>query len=212
MARPFVVGIVGGVASGKSFVAGLFRDLGARVEDADAAAKAVLDEPEVREALAEAYGAGVLDADGSVDRLALADAAFGPPPETGPLNRIVHPRVRRRLEKEVFAGTGVVVLDAPLLLEAGLAAVCDLVVYVEADEAVRAGRARARGWSEAEWRRREASQADAGEKRAAAHVTVFNGGALEETRAQVRAVYDRFVAPRASGADRKTTEETTDEA
>jgi dephospho-CoA kinase len=193
--KPFVIGITGGVASGKSAVAALFAALGARVIDADALAREALEEPDVRNALALAFGPGILGADGKVDRRALAEAAFGPPPRTGELNRIVHPSVRRRMQAAARAGRGPAVFDAPLLLEAGMEADCDLVVFVDAPETVRRERARARGWTEEEWRRREACQVPVAEKRRRAGAVVDDGGPLERTREQVEALARERIPP-----------------
>lgn len=196
MARATVVGIVGGVASGKTTVAAMFAALGARLVDADALGKAALGEPGVRRALAEAFGPGILRADGAVDHARLADAAFGPPPRTGDLNRIVHPFVLEALEAEA-AGGGVVVFDASLLLESGAAPRCDLVVFVEAEASRRRARAGGRGWAAGEWERREGAQETLGAKRRASHVEIVNNGAFDETEAQVRRVWAERIVPTA---------------
>ncbi len=202
MGRPFVAGIVGGVGAGKSAVAGLFRDRGATVLDADAMAGEVLREGTVKAALEEAYGEGILGADGEVDRKRLADAAFGPPSRTGPLNRVVHPRVARRLEAEASSSRApLVVVDAALLIEGGLSGMCDAVIFVDAPEAVRKARARSRGWPEGEWERREASQAPVDGKRARSDVIVDNGGPLKETRRRVKALYERWTGAVVRGAN-----------
>ncbi|MCU0723522.1 MAG: dephospho-CoA kinase [Planctomycetes bacterium] len=212
-AKPFVIGIVGGVASGKSAVAGLFAERGARVIDADALAREVLGEPAVREALARAFGPSVLDASGAVDRKALAGAAFGPPPRAEELNRIVHPEVRRRLLEAAGRGGGAAVFDAPLLLEAGMGGDCDLLVFVDAPEPVRRARAAARGWAPGEWERREACQRPVEEKRRLAGAALDNGGSLERTREQVAELWRTRILPglsagrgpgaRESGPDRR---------
>jgi len=154
----------------------MFQDLGCLLVDADAVAKEALAEPSVKAELARAFGGGVFDAAGEVDRKALAQAAFGPPARTRELNRIVHPAVRKRLREEASRASGAIVFDAPLLLEAGLEGDCDLVVHVDAPAEVRKSRAAGRGWSEEEWRRREACQAPPDEKKRRAGAVVDNGG------------------------------------
>jgi dephospho-CoA kinase len=199
MARPFVVGILGGVASGKSTVAGLFEALGVRVLDADSMGKEVLTQAGVSLALVEEYGKSILASDGTVDASSLADAAFGPPPRTEPLNRIVHPRVRERLLEEIGKATGPVVLDAALLLEGGLGDDCDLVVFVSASRENREMRARSRRWPEGELGRREEAQASLEEKRGRAKVTLDNDGGLDALRDQVEKIFRRWIVPAAGG-------------
>ncbi len=156
-----VVGIVGRIGAGKSTVARLLAARGAEVIDADRVAHAVLEEPEVRSEIAARFGAEVLDAAGAVRRPALAARVFGASPrheaDRADLERIVHPRVRRRIEDRLAAirsaprpGATVVVLDVPLLMQAGWDHLCDWLVLVECDEHQRQRRLAARGWSEAE--------------------------------------------------------------
>ncbi len=156
-----VVGIVGRIGVGKSTVARLLGARGAEVIDADRVAHAVLEEPEIRSAIAARFGAEVLDTGGAVRRTALAARVFGDSDthETarGDLERIVHPRVRQRivgrlatLRSGLWSAAPVVVLDVPLLMQAGWDDLCDRLVLVECDEHERQRRLAARGWSEAE--------------------------------------------------------------
>jgi dephospho-CoA kinase len=165
-----VIGIVGRMAAGKSTVARRLAERGAVVLDADALAHEVLDEPEVRGAVVARFGPDVLGADGRVRRAALARHVFGPTlaqaAALADLEAIVHPRVRARLDARLAelraaeAADGrprVAVLDVPLLVQAGWAAACDLVVVVECPDAVRHERLAARGIGPAERRAREAA-------------------------------------------------------
>ena len=165
-----VIGIVGRMAAGKSTVARRLAERGAVVLDADALAHEVLDEPEVRGAVVARVGPDVLGADGRVRRAALARHVFGPAlaqaAALSDLEAIVHPRVRARLDARLAelraaeAADGrprVAVLDVPLLVQAGWAAACDLVVVVECPDAVRHERLAARGIGPAERRAREAA-------------------------------------------------------
>lgn len=176
-----VVGLVGRMAAGKSTVARMFAALGAHVIDADALAHEVLDEPEVRRAVAARFGAGVLAADGRVSRRALADVVFGDGPGAAAaladLEAIVHPRVRDRMEAALAAhrraeaaggGPRVVVLDVPLLVQAGWAEACDRVVVVECDEEVRRRRLEARGIAAGQRAARDRAWDRGGDPRAAA--------------------------------------------
>jgi dephospho-CoA kinase len=185
-----VVGILGAIGSGKSTVSRLLRDLGASVIDADHMAHQVLDEPEVIDAIRAAFGGDVLDAHGHVERRKLAARVFttDDPAALERLNAIVHPRVRQRIESELARarrdGTSVVVLDVPLLLESGLAGLCDRLLFVQAPQAARMRRLAERGWSGGDLERREARQTALDDKRSRAHVVIENDGdvgALERT-------------------------------
>jgi dephospho-CoA kinase len=189
------------VAAGKSLVAACFARLSAEVLDADSAAHQVLCSPNVTAEIYHLWGDGVIGADGQVDRSKLGRIVFAPPPD-GPCQRrkleeIVHPRVRERfllrIEQLRREGTCLaVVIDAPLLLEAGWGPLCDLIVYVDADLDTRLGRARRRGWPEREFSARERAQMPVEEKRARADIVIDNSGSPEQTYAQVEALWRRL--------------------
>ncbi len=193
------IGIIGGVASGKSTVARMLVEFGAGHLDADRTGHQVLAEDvEVHDALRERWGEAVFNPDGSVNRVAVASRAFLAGDTAADdrrfLEGLLHPRIRHRLEKlrEQFAAEGrsAVVLDAPLLLEAGWGPICDLVVMVEAPRELRLARAAERGWNETEFRQREAAQWPIEKKRREADVVVTNDGSEEELRKSVRAIWD----------------------
>ena len=162
-----IVGIVGKIGAGKSTVARAMADLGAEVIDADRIAHDVLAEPEVVAAIAARYGAEVLDDAGRVRRPRLAERVFGPTPAhdaaLAELEAIVHPRVRGRIDERLAAiaaaaPAGVrplVVLDVPLLMQAGWDRRCDRLVRVDCDEAERRRRVDLRGWPELQRQARE---------------------------------------------------------
>lgn len=162
-----VIGLVGRIGAGKSTVARAMADLGAEVIDADRIAHEVLAEPEVVAAIAARYGAGVIDAAGAVRRPLLADKVFGPTPAhdaaLADLEAIVHPRVRRRIDERLAAVAAagpvgepmVVVLDVPLLMQAGWDRRCDRLVRVECDEVERGRRVDRRGWPPSQRQARE---------------------------------------------------------
>jgi dephospho-CoA kinase len=203
------IGLVGGVASGKSLVAKYFVELGAGLLDADRAGHDVLaEDPVVQAALVERWGPSILAADGSIDRSAIAKHVFGSGDDSASnqadserqfLESLLHERIRRRLEAQriQFANEGrpAVVLDAPLLLEAGWSPLCDVLVMVESPRDDRLARSQARGWSSPEFDSRESAQWAVDEKRRAAHVAIVNDGTLDELRAAVRSVWERYVAP-----------------
>lgn len=188
-----VIGLLGGVASGKSLVAQLLAEWGAPVLDADRAGHRVLELPQVAAAVLARWGNAVAAPQGGIDRRRLGAIVFAPPPE-GPharaaLEEIVHPEIRRLLSAEAdahaAAGARACVLDAPLLLEAGWDTWCDVLLFVESSWPVRCARAAARGWSEAELRARESVQRSVEEKRCRADVVIDNSGTPAETRTQI---------------------------
>lgn len=187
---PLVIGLLGGIAAGKSFVAGIFAEHGLRVVDADAEARAVVTEPAILAAITARFGPGVVT-DGGLDRAALAATVFADPVARKDLEAITHPPVRARIGAAVAAARAAgrsVVLDVPLLLEGGLIDCCDECVFVEVPREVRLARAAARGWTPDELDRREAAQAPLADKAARCRFTVDNDGDAATTRAQVAAI------------------------
>ena len=189
-----LIGIVGGIASGKTQVTEKLRQLGATVLDADRIGHEVLDEPEVRAALRARWGDGVCDAHGRVDRRQVASIVFAAPPlgpeELAYLERLTHPLIGQRLRQQLadLACEGrsqVVVLDAAVMLKAGWGNDCDHILFVDAPRAQRLARARLRGWDEAELAAREAAQLPLAAKRSRADVIIDNSSSLEYTYAQV---------------------------
>lgn len=192
MARTrFVVGLVGGVASGKSTVASLFRKMGARTIDADELSHQAVERPEVRDEIVRTWGPEVLS-QGRIDRKALAERAFRTPEDVAKLNAIVHPAVAQELVRRVQEAVGVVVVEAALLLETGAKGLCDAVVHVEVSTEERRRRAALRGWSPEELDRRERFQWPAAKKRAHADYVVSNESDLGATEEQVRKLFEGF--------------------
>jgi dephospho-CoA kinase len=188
-----VIGLLGGVASGKSMVARQLAQLGAGVLDADRAGHEALRLPAVEAAVRRRWGEGVFGADGHVDRARLAEIVFAAPPD-GPrerkhLQQITHPEIGRRLRQQAEAlaalGTARAVLDAPLLLEVGWDKLCEWLVFVDAPREVRMVRAAARGWSKEDFAARETAQESLDSKRKRADLVVDNSGSPEQTRLQV---------------------------
>ncbi len=204
------IGVVGGVASGKSLAAEMLVNLGAGLLDADRTGHAVLSEDaEVRESLRQRWGDSVFTTEGTVDRPVLAKRVFAAD-EEGETNRrfleeLLHPRIRRRLEnlREQFEEQGkpAVVLDAPLLLEAGWGKMCHIVLMIDAPRDLRLERARQRGWSDAEFARREAAQWPVAKKRREADVVIANDGSLDELRDAVLNFWEQYVWPGRRGND-----------
>ncbi|MFZ4576405.1 MAG: dephospho-CoA kinase, partial [Phycisphaerales bacterium] len=175
-----VVGLVGGIGSGKSAVAKALAELNFLVIDADADARAVLSRPEIVAKLVEWWGSRVLDAAGGIDRKAVGEIVFADPAERRRLESLVHPLVKadrqgvvRRAREGGFVG---VVIDAPLLFEAGSNVDCDHILFVDAPRETREARVKSRGWAEGELAKREAAQLPLDEKRARSSHVIVNDG------------------------------------
>ena len=184
-----VIGVLGGIASGKSAVARMLAGPRGLVIDADEIAREVLASPAVRFDLLCAFGGDVFDRQGNPDRDAIARHVFASSDKRRKLEAFTHPpiraRIRAALEAARGAGVSRIVLDVPLLLENeashGLAAECDEIVFVDSDEAERDARAvRTRGWRPGDVARREATQMPLAEKRARADRIVENRGTLAD--------------------------------
>lgn len=183
------VGLTGGIGAGKSEVSRWLEAQGAILIDADAIAREVVapGTPGLA-AVTEAFGAGVLRPDGSLDREGLGEIVFADPAKLETLNGIVHPLVGQRMA-ELERGAGpeaIVVHDVPLLAENNLAAGYDLVVVVDAPEHVQLDRlTRHRGMSAEQARARMSTQASRDNRLAIADMVVDNSGSLAELDRQV---------------------------
>ena len=196
----FLIGLTGGIGSGKSTVASRLKTLGARIVDADKIAREIVEpgEPALAE-LAEAFD-GVLNADGSLNRAELARQAFAAPDATEKLNSITHPRIRERtLERFAEArtdGVPVLVYDMPLLIENGEYKKMDHVLVVDAADEIRIDRlVNSRGLDEEDARRRIAAQISREERLAAADSVVDNSGTRDQLLQQVDTFWEQVVAP-----------------
>jgi dephospho-CoA kinase len=197
---PLVVGLAGGIGSGKSAVARLLSEMGAVVSDSDTEARRALQRADVRARLVEMWGPEILDESGAVDRAMVAGIVFSLPDAREKLEQIIHPIVHRaRLRRLVRARreqAPALVIDAPLLFEANVDQECDLVVFVDAPLEARIERVRiGRGWDAAELHRREAAQMDLREKRRRADEIIVNDGDEQALRERVRALFERRIAP-----------------
>jgi dephospho-CoA kinase len=188
-----LVGLTGGIGSGKSTVSDLLAARGAVIVDADAITREVQQPGQpVLAAIADRFGAGVISADGSLDRAALAGIAFADQDALKDLNAIVHPAVRAEIERRVAAerdSERVVVLDIPLLVEGGRYGVAGVVV-VEAPVAVAVERlVKFRGMDEADARARMAHQATREQRRASADRVIDNSGDRDMLGRQVEELW-----------------------
>ncbi|ADI25810.1 dephospho-CoA kinase [Geobacillus sp. C56-T3] len=194
------IGLTGGIASGKSTVSAMMRELGLPVIDADEAARAVVrpGEDAYRQIVA-AFGPGILQTNGEIDRAKLGAIVFNNEEERKKLNAIVHPAVRQKMlaEKEalVRSGAKTVVLDIPLLFESGLTSWVDKVLVVYVDDDIQLRRLMERnGFTEEEARARIRAQWPLAEKMKRADAVINNNGTREETRRQLLAILKQWDA------------------
>ena len=191
------IGLTGGIGAGKSSVARLLAEHGAIVVDADALAREVVapGTPGLAEVV-DAFGDGVLNDDGSLNREALAGIVFNDPEKRRTLEGITHPRIGERT-KELFESAGpddVVVHDVPLLVELNMAGLYDAVIVVEAPDDVRLERLEGRGLPRDKARERIRSQADPEARRAVATVVIDNSGDESALRHRVDEVWQQLTS------------------
>jgi len=183
------IGLVGGIGSGKSEVARILASEGCLICDSDALARAELNNPTVVTQLQQWWGTGIFDEEGNIDRTSIAAIIFRDATERKRLEALIHPRVetaRAVLFATAAPNTRALVIDAPLLLEAGLAPQCTHIWFIETSETIRQMRVMtSRGWSADQLARRESAQWSLDRKRSAAHDVVRNEGDPASLREQV---------------------------
>jgi len=187
------LGLTGGIASGKSVVAAILRELGFPVLDADSISHKLMEPGQIaHDEILQSFGADLADAAEHIDRHKLAAIVFADPAKLARLNSILHPRVDqiifRQLEDWQKSGAhAAVFVEAALLIEAGMAPRLDGLVVAWCTPEQQLGRLRARGMSETDARRRIAAQLPIEEKRKRATYNIDCSGTLAETRTQVQA-------------------------
>jgi dephospho-CoA kinase len=201
MKRFLLVGLTGGIATGKSTVSTMFAHLGAKVIDADLLAREVVmpGQAALAEIVAE-FGPQVLGDDGYLDRKRLGAIVFADPARRKRLEEITHPAIHARQQRilsvyEEEAFEGIVLWDAALLVESGGYKRMDRLVVVSTDPATELTRLMARdGMAAEEARGRIAAQMPVADKAALADYVIDNSGSRAETERQVRGVYKRLLA------------------
>jgi dephospho-CoA kinase len=201
-----IIGLAGGIGSGKSFVAEIFGELNCLVINSDRQAKEAYNDAAVRDSLRKWWGETVFNSDKTVNRAAIAEKVFENPAERERLERLLHPWVNtaRQSLMQVHADDPQVlafIWDTPLLFETGLNRECDAVVFVEAPADVRASRvAQTRGWDRSEWLRREKLQQPLDKKRNISDYCIVNtaeaNSGKTEVRKQVREILSLILANR----------------
>lgn len=200
--RPYVIGLTGGIGSGKSAAADRFSELGASVVDTDVIAHA-LTAPggEAIAPIRATFGDTVIAPDGSLDRAAMRTLAFADPLARKRLEAILHPMIRLESARQCAAADGpYVILAVPLLIEAGsYRERCDRICVVDCPEQMQIDRVISRnGLAEPQIRAIMDAQASRSERRAAADDIVDNSGTLEELQAQIDALHERYAATSAN--------------
>ncbi|MCL2645536.1 MAG: dephospho-CoA kinase [Phycisphaerales bacterium] len=199
-----VIGITGGIGSGKSTVAQMFASQGCAVIDSDRLAHEVLQSREVKEELLAWLGQEVFNADGSVNRREVAKRVFADASQTERLNGLIHPRVDRRrrelmegyLADDGGGGVGAVGWGVPLLFGVGLNRECDAVIFVDVPRPIRLRRLREnRGWTAEELDRREKLQFPLDKKAQLADYCMDNSSDQASTLRLVQQVLSQILAP-----------------
>ena len=197
-----MLGLTGGIASGKSTVAARLRALGAFVADADEVSRGIMNEPEVLARVRRRFGDGVFDSHGVLDRRALANAAFATEEGAAALNAITHPAIKRKLiamtvKAEASGRYPIAVMDVPLLIESGMHRICSGVWLVTANTETRIRRIIERdGVTRDEALLRINRQMSDDDKRAFATTVIQNDGSLEELIKQVDAAFAAETDPK----------------
>lgn len=201
-----IIGMAGGIGSGKSMVASMLAEMGARVIDSDRVNHAELNDPEVIETLKDWWGSQVMTPSGQADRQAIRRIVRDDAVARHRLEALMHPRIARRSEALLASyrqdpQVKAVVWDAPLLFEVGLDERCDAVIYVDADPQVRFdrvarrhGSAHGRDWSRDDFERMENSQKPLDFKKARADYIIENNSDTHELRRQVEDVFSRILS------------------
>ena len=198
-----IVGIVGGVASGKSSAAKIFKEYGATVLTADEIGHQVLREPEIIKAAEKRWGNDIICPDGEINRQKLAAIVFAEKEsrqELTFLKKLPPPPIKSHFIAEINRlrneGVNIVILDAPLLLEAEWDSMCQKIIFIDTSAKTREKYAAGRRWTKEELFLRESRQLSLEKKRAAADFQICNNGSLEALREEISCVWDSLQGPK----------------
>jgi dephospho-CoA kinase len=193
-----VIGLTGGIGSGKSTVSKYLAELGAVIIDADKLGhETYLPHTETWQALVKTFGSRILAKDDTIDRKQLGEIVFGNAGELKKLDAVIHPQITRMIHQQIadyrHRGAKVIVLDAPVLFEAGAGALAEEIWVVEADETKIISRAASRtGLPEEQIRARVRSQLSNEERIKGAQVIIYNNGTPEDLKQKVRELWERL--------------------
>ena len=198
--RKPVIGLAGGVGSGKSSVARILEELGSGIIESDRLGHEEINSEASRAAIQEWWGPGVFGPDGKVDRRKIASLVFGDPNQRRRLESMLHPRIAARRaamleEMQRDPRIKIVVIDSPLLFETGLDESCDAVVFVEAGMDERRSRSeKARNWPAGEIEKREKTQQPLDTKRSRADYICENNSTPADLRTQVTQLFSQILS------------------
>jgi dephospho-CoA kinase len=187
-----IIGIVGGIGSGKSLVAASMQRLGGHLINADQLGHEALEQPGLKAQLVKRWGNSILDAQGKTDRKKVGRIVFADAAELRALEGLVFPFIEARILAEMERARSIgdvqfIILDAAIMLETGWSKHCDKVIFVESPREIRLQRLLThRGWDEKEVDRREKAQMPIDEKRLHADAIVLNDGEPEKVAKQVK--------------------------
>jgi dephospho-CoA kinase len=195
-----VIGIIGGIGSGKSLVADAMQELGGYLIAADRLGHDALLQTDIKAKVVERWGTDLLDAHGNLDRRKIGAIVFADSTQLRALESFVFPYIEKRISEEITtararSGVKFIVLDAAILLETGWHLHCDKIVFVDTPRELRLARLKEnRGWDEMELERREKMQLPVEEKKARADAVIVNDGPPEKITQQVQDALVRWKA------------------
>lgn len=191
-----VIGITGGIASGKSTVSNILKGMGVPVIDADKIGHEVLRLPDTINLLTDVFGLSVFDRDGNIDRAKLASEVFPDKDKLSQLNSIIHPRIIDLLKDEIrkcLKLSEVIVVEIPLLYECNLEYLCDIICVVYSDMEARVQRLRNKGMSESDIAARIKSQMSLEEKIKLADIVIYNLYGMEELKKEIFQKFSNYI-------------------
>lgn len=195
-----IIGLCGGIGSGKSFVASEFERLGGLLIGSDRLNHEILRRPEIVREISGWWGSDLLDEDGQLRRDRLADIVFRDKERRERLESLLYPLIATAREAMIRVGiknsaVKAIILDSPLLLESNLDRLCDVVVFVETERLERLRRVKtSRGWDAQKVQQREALQMPLAKKRARADMVIANNAPADEVRLQIAQVFDQILS------------------
>lgn len=193
-----IVGLIGGIGSGKTHVAKIFKGLGAKLIEADKIAYTVINHPQIKRTLLKWYGYYIIKKTGQVDRKKLAEVSFNNFESIRRLNKLTHPYIKKEISNQLrqlnnnhkLKETGVVVIDAPLLLETGLDKFCDYIVFIKTSYKIRLKRVLiSRKWDSTEIKKREQYQIPLLRKQSKADFIINNNKSSDITTAHIKNIF-----------------------
>lgn len=187
-----IVGLTGGIASGKSTVSSLFKEFGIKIVDADLTAKKISERAEVIDEVVKVFGREILSDEGNIDRAKLKEIVFSDKNKLSQLNGIIHPKVREEFKKikENASKNDIIIFDVPLLFETGMDKICDTVVLVYVNRELQIKRMLERDGISRELAEKIIdAQMSLEEKINKSEIHIENNGTLDELREKVKDVY-----------------------